>query len=137
MVFDGADHTTIGGADPQDRNVVSGNENLGIGVLGTNALVVTDTVIQGNYVGTDVTGTVAIGNHQPGIGIIGGAANTTVGGTAANAGNLVSGNAGGGCTSATSPGPRRSPGPTPSRGTGSAPTPPGRPPCRIRSSRPG
>ncbi|HEY2785006.1 MAG TPA: choice-of-anchor Q domain-containing protein [Fimbriiglobus sp.] len=95
-VFDGATNTTIGGTNPQARNVVSGNENLGIVILGSGGLIVAHTIIQGNFVGTDVTGTFAIPNGRPGIGILDQTANVTIGGTAAGAGNLISGNAGGG-----------------------------------------
>ena len=96
VVFDGASNTTIGGTDPLARNVVSGNENFGIATLGSGGLIVTNTLIEGNYVGTDLAGTVAIPNGRPGIGILDQSANTTVGGNVGGAGNLVSGNAGGG-----------------------------------------
>ncbi len=46
-------------------------------------------VIEGNYIGTDVTGTVALGGNTA---IQIETANNTVGGTVAGAGNLVSGN---------------------------------------------
>ena len=45
----------------------------------------------GNYIGTDVTGTVAHANNI-GIYVIGGAGNTTIGGSVAGSGNLISGN---------------------------------------------
>jgi hypothetical protein len=46
-------------------------------------------VVQGNYIGTDATGTVAIGNGD-GVYLTG--SNNVIGGTAAGAGNLISGN---------------------------------------------
>ena len=49
----------------------------------------TDNQVQGNYIGTDVTGTAAIGNGE-GIFITG--SNNRIGGTAAGAGNVISGN---------------------------------------------
>ena len=49
-------------------------------------------VIEGNYVGTDVTGTVALANHLSGIGLTFGSAVIQVGGAAAGAGNVLSGN---------------------------------------------
>jgi Ca2+-binding RTX toxin-like protein len=89
----GASNTLIGGTTAAARNVISGNQNDGIGLLGVG----TDhTTIQGNYVGTDVNGTVAVPNGQPGIAVLDQVTNTTIGGTAAGAGNVVSGNSGGG-----------------------------------------
>src|SRR5262249_53750164 len=58
----------------------------------------TANTIEGNYVGTDVTGTKGLGNG-PGLGTQYGAGvdaeglNGTIGGTTAGAGNLISGNA--------------------------------------------
>ena len=49
-------------------------------------------VVQGNFIGTDVTGTKALGNAGSGVEIDGGAANNTIGGTTAGARNVISGN---------------------------------------------
>jgi hypothetical protein len=46
-------------------------------------------IIQGNYIGTDVTGTMVLGN---GVGVSLESSNNTIGGTAAGAGNVISGN---------------------------------------------
>jgi hypothetical protein len=43
----------IGGTTAWDRNIISGNLANGIAVIGASA---TGNVIQGNYIGTDVTG---------------------------------------------------------------------------------
>ena len=51
----------------------------------------TFNVIEGNFIGTDVTGTLDLGNGNAGV-LIGQAANNTVGGTTAAARNLISGN---------------------------------------------
>ena len=72
-------NTTIGGPVAGAGNVISGNE---IGISG----FVTDSTIAGNKIGTDVSGTSAIGN---GYGVYLGASGTTIGGTSAGAGNLV------------------------------------------------
>ncbi len=45
---------------------------------------------KGNYIGTDVTGTLALGLEQDGINVSGPA--TTIGGMTTGAGNLISGN---------------------------------------------
>ena len=93
----GASFTTIGGTTAAARNVVSGNQNAGIALYtaGTD-----HTLIEGNYVGTDLTGAYAIGNGQPGIDVLDQVTNTTIGGTTPGAGNLISGNVAGGSSSA-------------------------------------
>ena len=72
---------TIGGTAAGAGNVISGNFE-GI----TNA---TASVIAGNKIGTDITGTVALPNTY---GVVV-STDSTVGGTASIAGNLISGNA--------------------------------------------
>ena len=47
--------------------------------------------IEGNYIGTDVTGTLALGNQYNGIAIEA-SSNNTIGGTGAGAGNVIAGN---------------------------------------------
>ena len=93
----GASNNTIGGTTPTERNIISGNVKYGVHIRNWGGDP-TGNVVQGNYIGTDVTGTVAIpnGTHSnPGMaGIrIAGATNNTIGGTASGAGNLISGNA--------------------------------------------
>lgn len=83
---------TIGGTSPAARNLISGNRGNGIEVSGAAVSIV------GNYIGTDEAGAVALPNGtRGGNGItvfgFGAAATVTVGGTAAGAGNLISGNA--------------------------------------------
>jgi hypothetical protein len=78
----------IGGASAAARNIISGNANTGISVVGALG-----NVIQGNYVGTDVSGTSRLGNFFYGIKIQG-LGNNVVGGTVPGARNLISGNDG-------------------------------------------
>ena len=78
---------TIGGTDPLERNVISGNNGPGINVFGGAAS--TGNAILGNYIGTNPQGTAAVANFGPGISA---QAPTTIGGAAAGAGNLISGN---------------------------------------------
>ena len=82
----------IGGTAPGQGNVISGNGIFGIGIGDSGNLV------EGNLVGTDVTGTVALGNGSLGgyDGILVVAAANTIGGTAAGAGNVISGSSGNG-----------------------------------------
>jgi len=81
-------NNTIGGATAGAGNLVSGNGDDGIAVEGTAA---NGNVVQGNFVGVNAAGTVALPNVDNGIAILS-ANNCVVGGTAAGAGNLVSGN---------------------------------------------
>ncbi len=54
-------------------------------------------MIEGNYIGTDVTGTIAVPNHNEGVFDVN-SPNTTIGGLSPGAGNLISGNQGNGIT---------------------------------------
>ncbi|MEZ4622232.1 MAG: CSLREA domain-containing protein [Caldilineaceae bacterium] len=89
----GASNNTIGGATPAQRNLISANGNGTPGVPrnGITLDQVINTFIYGNYIGTDASGTAALGNYQTGIGIFRGAT-TMVGGSGAGQGNLISGN---------------------------------------------
>ncbi|MBV9469945.1 MAG: hypothetical protein JOZ57_11940, partial [Abitibacteriaceae bacterium] len=83
-----ATNNLIGGTVAGARNIVSGN-GIGISISSTG----TDgNKIQGNYVGPDQAGTGAPYPSQSGIFVSFGATNTTIGGTASGAGNLISGN---------------------------------------------
>jgi parallel beta-helix repeat protein len=76
----------IGGTEPGAGNIISGNGQYGISSNGTN------TVIQGNLIGTDVTGMQAIPNFSGGVKFD--AENLLLGGTAPGARNVISGNGG-------------------------------------------
>jgi hypothetical protein len=82
----------IGGTTVAARNVISSTtgSSSGIRLNGTPA----STFVQGNFIGTDVTGTLARPNQQQGVHLVNGAA--TIGGAAPGAGNLISSNLGGG-----------------------------------------
>src|SRR5262249_15524498 len=80
---------TLGGTAPGAGNLISGNRGDGITISGQGAR---GNLVQGNVIGTDGSGTSALGNSI-GVHISGGASTNTIGGTAASgAGNLVSGN---------------------------------------------
>src|SRR5947208_2629106 len=87
---DGSNHV-IGGTTVSARNIMSGNNR---GVTFANG---DNNILQGNYIGTDVTGTVAVPNTNGGTSINAGS-NNMVGGLTATAGtppgNLISGNTG-------------------------------------------
>jgi parallel beta-helix repeat protein len=78
----------IGGTSPADRNVISGNLSMGVRIEQSSS---TGNQVVGNFIGTDATGTVALGNGQSGVLIVGAPGNT-VGGAASGAGNVISGN---------------------------------------------
>jgi uncharacterized repeat protein (TIGR01451 family) len=82
---------TIGGTTPQARNVISGSGEAGIILHGSFSAV--RNLIQGNYIGTDATGTVALGNDEIGV-AIGCASDNTIGGTTPGTRNVISGNGG-------------------------------------------
>jgi parallel beta-helix repeat protein len=84
----------IGGTTPGARNIVSANGFGGDHPFDGITLAGPEThgtVVQGNYIGTDVTGTVALGNANAGV-MLEHSHDNTVGGTASGAGNLISGN---------------------------------------------
>src|SRR4051812_11051200 len=85
LVRSTASHVQIGGDTPEERNVISGNGYLGIETLGPT------NVVQGNYIGTDSTGAVAVPNEVAGVALE--SADNVVGGADPGVGNLISGNA--------------------------------------------
>src|SRR5262249_52280301 len=85
------DHALIGGTTPEARNIISANGASGWGNIALGYNITGDSVtVQGNYIGTDVTGNAGLGNSP--YGIIAFVSNNVIGGTATGAGNLISGN---------------------------------------------
>ncbi|MDP3000797.1 MAG: right-handed parallel beta-helix repeat-containing protein [Bryobacterales bacterium] len=80
----GGVNNRIGGPDPRDRNIISGNTVNGITINGPG----NGNLVIGNYVGTDITGMIDLGNKGYGIGIELGGFNNVV------QGNVSSGNLG-------------------------------------------
>ena len=79
---------TIGGTDSGARNLISGNTTYGVEINGTGA---SGNLVAGDFIGTDITGTLSLPNDH-GVEIDNGATANTIGGTTAGAGNLISGN---------------------------------------------
>src|SRR5262249_2125380 len=78
----------IGGTVAADRNVISGNVHNGISIFGAAS---TGNTVIGNFIGTDKSGTVRIGNLS-GIAVESGASTVRIGGTTAGERNVISGN---------------------------------------------
>jgi parallel beta-helix repeat protein len=92
----GGSYLTIGGSSPAARNVISGAYNVSpagdpLNGFGVSLSSGPQDVVQGNFIGTDVTGTKSLGNANDGIHLFDNG-NNLIGGTVAGAGNLMSGN---------------------------------------------
>ncbi|MEZ5729494.1 MAG: hypothetical protein R3E48_16780 [Burkholderiaceae bacterium] len=79
----------VGGSTALERNVISGNSGAGVRIA---TATTNNNVVSGNYIGTDVTGTIGIGNSSAGVTIIAASGNR-IGGTGAGEGNLIRSNA--------------------------------------------
>jgi titin len=86
-------NNVVGGAVAGSRNVISGNAKSGVVLYKATA---TGNMVQGNYIGTDATGTRDLGNTGRGVDFTTYAASNILGGTTPAACNLISGNDGGG-----------------------------------------
>ena len=90
VVVTGSPNNRIGGPSVAQRNLISKNTAKGNGggiVLNGGG----GNVIQGNFIGTDITGMVEHPNEARGIAVIG-SSNNLIGGPEPGAGNLISGN---------------------------------------------
>ena len=89
----GGPNNTIGGTTAAERNIISGNGvvdsfNRGVWIVDANA---SGNKVIGNYIGTDITGTLPIPNNDYGV-FVQDASNNWVGGTAAGEGNIIASN---------------------------------------------
>ena len=88
MFVSGSSAVTIGGTAAGAGNLISGNAANGIEISDS-----TGTVIQGNLIGLDQTGTLALGNHGAGVWIGNGSVSNTIGSPVAGGRNFIAGNA--------------------------------------------
>ncbi len=91
FVFLGSSNNLIGGLTSGAGNLISGNESNGVQFNEASSI---GNVVEGNKIGTDLTGTKAIANLDDGIQFFLGSSANTIGGTASGAGNIISGNGG-------------------------------------------
>jgi hypothetical protein len=84
----GVGGNTVGGTGAGARNTIAGNGGAGVYILTNGA---SSNIVMGNYIGTDITGKLAIPNQGNGV-VIDGVPGNTIGGTNAGARNVISGN---------------------------------------------
>ncbi len=96
-IYNGAQATVIGGSA---TNLVSGNAGGGIVIADAGT---SGTLVRGNFIGTNASGSAAVANGNPeagftfgGVTLFGGAHDNFVGGPLPGAGNLISANGGAG-----------------------------------------
>ncbi|MBN2007169.1 MAG: right-handed parallel beta-helix repeat-containing protein [Anaerolineae bacterium] len=88
-IHGGAHHNAIGGSGNGEGNLISGNLDVGVFILGAG----TDyNQILGNIIGANSTGDAAVGQVRYGIAIVDGASNNRVGDGSAGGRNVISGN---------------------------------------------
>ncbi len=84
-----ASNNVIGGTTPAERNVISGNVETGVSISDPGS---THNAVIGNWIGTDASGTGALGNNH---GIhLNHCGFNRIGGTQVGEGNVISGNRG-------------------------------------------
>jgi hypothetical protein len=89
ILIEGGYGNTVGGTTAATRNVISANQ-WGIRIDGPTATL---NLVEGNYVGTDSTGSLSLGNEINGIVLSNNASNNSIGGIAAGQGNTIDYNA--------------------------------------------
>ncbi len=87
LSIDDCSDALVGGTSIGAANVISGNTSYGLAPHNSPGLV-----IQGNLIGTDWTGEVALPNQKIGVIISGDQTGSVIGGTTASARNIISGN---------------------------------------------
>ena len=85
-IWSPASHNRIGGTTVTERNIISGNRGNGIALND-----VCNNIIQGNFIGTDVTGTKALGNGLPGVQLSPDSYDNLIGSSHQHVKNVISG----------------------------------------------
>lgn len=86
-------YNKIGGTTVEERNIISGNSGTGVKI---GWMSTTGVIVIGNYIGTDITGTKALGNSSDGIFLQEGAYHNFIGGATEVERNVISANTGSG-----------------------------------------
>jgi len=86
ILLDSATSTTIGGTSAGEGNVISGNLSNGVETLTSSP----DNLLEGNEIGTDRSGTLALGNRGNGVSL--GSSSNLIGGLNSEAGNTIANN---------------------------------------------
>ena len=89
----------IGGATAAARNIISGNEGSGISIEAISRFVglgANNNVVQGNFIGTDISGVAELGNTSQGIAVINAPSTTIVENMVSANGRSLSGTYGAG-----------------------------------------
>ncbi|HMW22773.1 MAG TPA: DUF4347 domain-containing protein, partial [Burkholderiaceae bacterium] len=82
----------VGGTAAADRNVISGNTNIGLNIVGASSgSPDLGIAVLGNYIGTSANGSGDLGNTWHGI-FLNNVSGVSIGGSAAGSGNVISGN---------------------------------------------
>lgn len=83
-----ASNNQIGGITTGKRNIISGNQSIGLLINGTGANL---NIVEGNYIGIDISGMQALSNHY-GVIIKADADNNRIGGNTPEQRNIISAN---------------------------------------------
>ena len=100
--FNSTSNAVIGGVGGAARNVISGNTGAGVIIQAGSGIQAgvnsTGNIVQGNYIGTNATGTAALANGGGGVSlsVTGAVTNSNNAIGTAGSGNLISGNVGSG-----------------------------------------
>jgi hypothetical protein len=99
VLVDGATSVTIGGANPSDRNIISGNGQDGVSIVVPTTVVTPSYTLENNFIGVDITGASALGNGGDGVvvtitGVATAPALSIFGNTHDGNGNVIGGNTG-------------------------------------------
>jgi CSLREA domain-containing protein len=87
VVIIGPSHNIIGGLTPAARNIISANSE---GISMWNGA--SNNRVEGNFIGTDVTGTSGLGHRNEGVVLSDGASHNIIGGLTPAARNIISAN---------------------------------------------
>ncbi|MGB2894859.1 MAG: hypothetical protein WBB65_01675, partial [Anaerolineales bacterium] len=89
LITFGASSNTIGGDSTDKRNVISGNTQHGVAIINS---MTSGNVVSSNFIGTDISGTLDLGNDFRGVDLANGATNNLIGGDTLAERNVISGN---------------------------------------------